>query len=601
MRPIVLLFAGVFLFSLVACSPNELSSSPSFCATPTRACCDCLLPSSSNPTEKAVLDAMWLAAVATAEAQVTRLTRSETPSSALFATPTVTPTVTPRPTSTVWRVEPSVTPVSRLRDSYLIRNQSLPPDFGLGRRYSVMDFSLQRQQMLKETLLSSFQQNQFYVDTDTVFGFWDALEFDWDGDGQTEMALLYSLGQPAFMQFGVALIRADRVIALASHFEEGEYAEYFQVRAIPVSNDKTFLLTQLLTTTSGSGIYPRIYQRMYEFRNGQLKTIWNWQYSGGGRVGWANSWGVFERIRFLHLSGQPERDLLLSRVSSEWADFSGWYDAENIGNYLFYSVSLPGELVFSWNEPAREYQLTHFYDGVHLQRIRPANFFVHAARVNRSLVLDGSLYDWYQVEYIRSLRGYGRGNWGRLPGVYETQAAFDDLFLYLAFRTNPKNRIWLGLDTDLMGDFESDTLNHDDLLFHVELNQENASSCQLTKTALVWPRFASIEVASQPSPEWDTVCIVELRIPLEWLRLKQPLISTTGYALRPRLHPEYDSPYLERNVFTEYYPSAGTLIGFAVIGESAIEPQQNHPQLTFLPFEPGNPTTWGTLLFIADR
>lgn len=91
-----------------------------------------------------------------------------------------------------------------------------------------------------------------------------------------------------------------------------------------------------------------------------------------------------------------------------------------------------------------------------------------------------------------------------------------------------------------------------------------------------------------------------LRIPLAWLGLKPPLVSQPGYALRPQLHPEYDSPYADK-VFTEYYPRPGAVIGFAIIGENQAVLNMLRLEKDYISFQPANPATWGTLLFIADR
>ncbi|GAB4444484.1 MAG: hypothetical protein OHK0041_00800 [Anaerolineales bacterium] len=598
-RTILLFFA--LLMMLSSCLPTGLPSQDKLpCATPTCGPCGCPPPSPSSPEEQAALDAIWTAAVATVEAEVTRLVLSATPTPTVSSTPTTTSTATPRPTSTLWRVEPSVTPVSRLREWKYLTDQSILPDFGLGRRYAAQEFSLEQKRTLQQALLTALEQKQFDTGADPFFDIMDALELDWDKDGQTETALLYSLGRSPFIRFSAAIVRGEEVIALAPELLTGEYVEHFFLRAIPLSTDKIALFVQLLTTTSGSGAYLHMNQRMYLLRDDRLQTIWRWEYAGGGRAGWANAWGNSERIRFLHLSGQPELDLLLSRASSEWADFSGWERNGNPGNYLFHSVALPGELLFSWNETTQTYQLTHFYDGAHLRQIRPADFLVHAARVNHPLQMDGSLYDWYQVEYIGALDGYGLGTWGRSPGVYKIQAAFDDSYLYFTAVTDQKNRLWLGFDTDLTGDFKNQTLDTDDLLFEIALSQEEPPACRLSEASLVWPRRAKIEAAIRPWENWDTFCNIELRIPLEWLGLKTPLVPQSGYALRPLLHPKYDELYAN-NAFTEYHPSAGMLIGFAVIGENEAAMGRNPLNVHFLPLEPRNPTSWGTLLFIADR
>lgn len=585
-RNLPLFFVFMF-FTLAAFGCLDLPAA----ATPTREPYGCLPNNTpSSPEEQAAGSAASTLVAATVNAEAARIALSATPTLNRSLTP-IPPTRTPQPTSTLWRLEPSVTPVSRLRTQQFIIDQNNPPDFGLGRR---RDFSSEEEQTLRRAVLNILEQEDTH-DNEAFFHIWDALELDWDKDGQTETALLYSLDSSPFItRISVAMVRDGQIAALGTDWFKGEYVEHFLLRAIPISADKTALFTQLLTTTSGSGVYPQIYRNMYLWQDGQLRNIWKWEYSGGGRAGWANSWGNFETVRFLHLSGQNELDLLLSRTSGEWAVF------DNPANYLFYNVRLPGELLFSWNERTQTYQLTHFYDGGRLKRIHPADFIVHVPRLTQPLTLDGRFYDWHQIEYMDALNGYGRGNWRRSPGVYEVSAAYDESYLYLGFRAATKTRIWIGLDTALAEDFENETLSEDDFLFELALSEDEPSACRLAQSLLVWSHRVEIEAAAHPWEYSDDFCDIELAIPLNWLPLKLPLVPQPGYALRPQLHPEYDRPYKD-NVFTEYYPRPGALMGFALFGENETVEQQEWLRFDLLPFQPQNPATWGTLLFIADR
>ncbi len=272
-----------------------------------------------------------------------------------------------------------------------------------------------------------------------------------------------------------------------------------------------------------------------------------------------------------------------------------------LGIIFFTALPCLENCSFPGTKTTQTYHLSHFYDGARLRRIRPADFFTYAARVNRPLQIDGSLYDWYQVEYIGALDGYGLGTWGRSPGVYQIQAAFDDSYLYLAFQTNQQTRVWVGFDTSLTGDFENNTLDSDDLLFEIALPQEGDARLPVDDSLLVWPRRAEIEASIRPWENGMLSATSNSAFRSNGWRLKTPLVPYPGYALRPRLHPEKDWPYLNHNGFTEYYPSPGALIGFAVIGENQAAREQNPLKNNFLSFEPRNPATWGTLLFIADR
>lgn len=532
----------------------------------------------------------------TVVAAQTRIALSATPTPTVSITPTITPTYTPRPTSTLWRIEPRITPLSRSRTWRFITDQYILPDNGLGKRLQPQDFSDEQKQTLRTALLAFLEQNYFDTAVDTTqFFIVDALELDWDQDGQTEIAFLYSLGGPPFMRSGLAMTRGEQILNVAPEHLRGDYVKHFILRALPLSREKTALFLQLLTTTAGSGAYPRIEQRIYLWRQNTFQPIWKWGYNGGGRVGTAASWGNFEQLRFLSASQHREAAILLSRSVFEWASF------DNPGNYLFYSVSLPGELFFSWDEQAQAYRLTHFYDGARLIRIRPTDFIVHAPHFTYPLALDGLFYDWYQVEYSTALDGYGHTNWLRSAGLVDVKAAFDQDYLYLFLLAHQKTPIWLAFDTNLQGDFEHEALDDDDLLIQLTLaSEDDPPSCHLQQAELAFPRLQPVEAAALLPIEWDAFCNIELRLPLDWLGLSPPLVARPGYALRPRLHPEYDTFYIGK-LFTEYYPRPGKVIGFAAIGDNLSLKDAPRISLDYLPFNPQNPATWGTLIFIADR
>lgn len=591
-HPLAFLF--LFLFFLAAGILNacgSVSEPPCPTSLPPAALAAC--QAKATQTEAAIYTQVMDTAYAIVRQTMTAAALSATPTPTASPTLTLTSTYTPQPTPTVWRIEPTVTAIARQRSPLALNQPNPLPDFGIGIERSLTQAQTQA---LHLALLEFFEEHNQKPDVDTAFfHIFQALEGDWDRDGQTETVFLYALGSFPYQHFGTAMARGEQILQADLNLWKGEFADSFTLRAVPLSPRQTAILVQLRTVTSGSGVYPEIYRRLYLWGQNRLQTIWDWQYSGGGRAGWANSWANNEQIRFLHLSGQPQLDLLLSRTDSEWAQF------DNPGNYLFYSVHLPGELLFSWDEPSQTYQLSHFYDGGRLTRIRPADFFVHAPRLEHPLTLDGSFYDWYQVEYASELDGYGAGNFSRSAGVLRVRAAFDDSFLYLFLQTHTKTRLWLGFDADLSGDFEAHTLNQDDTLFEIQLSQQDPPSCNVEKAGRVFPQPAALQLVSRPMEFWDAFCQMEIRIPLSDLSLPSNLTPRSGYALRPQLDPQYDNSYAGK-AFTEYYPQPGALIGFAVIGENESAAQNaSRFGLHFLSWQPEDPATWGTLLFIADH
>jgi hypothetical protein len=540
------------------------------------------------------IDAIYTQAAQTAFVQMTEQALSATPTPTASVTPTITATSTPRPTATVWRIEPTVTYVKTLAVQRPRSGRSELTDFGLGRH---IEFSDDDTNLVKSSLLEFFEAKNKPLNNDTYYFYvLNAIELDLDRDGQDEIAVAYQFGQTPWQKFGVAVLRNGKVLDADVDLLDAEFGQVSFV-VVPLDRQKNGLLFKLYTTTTGSGIHPATFYKMYQWQSDRITIAWDWNYYGGGRLGAAFYKFQEERLRLMHLSGKPELDILLSRKADNLSlSFS------NPENYLHYQVDLPGGLVFSWHEDSHSYRLSHFYNGANVSPIRPVDFIAHAPRVAKPIRIDGTTGDWLQVEYLPALDGYGKGTYHRSFGLFSPQLAWDDKWLYFTLAAHPYSLIYLAFDTDLQSDFEVGELNEDDYLFEIDmrpLTDEMALQPCLGYTARqIHPHPAKMDVATSVLGNSIQHCQVEGRISLRSLGITTAPVRYPGYALQvlPTTLTGIEKTY----PFTLYRPSSGKLIGFAVFAENEIS-AQSYQTNQFLSFSPHDPTTWGTLIFISDR
>ena len=571
--------------------------------------CDITLPADEFAACQNIQEQALSAALTLVAQTATSAALSATPTPTASATPTMTPTRTPVPTSTVWRVEPVSTPVAKTYKPLDYFGVEDLPSFGMGKRWEThppIDYDGDGKADFFDQLytkLTSEESNEFHQalmtfwDTHGIapeidasqFAVLDALDIDLDRDGKRETAFAYVLGESPSAVFGVAVMRDGQILDSTPLDWQGEYVREMRLIGVPISSRQIALLAHLTTVVGGSGIYPRIYRRLLTFEENKLRIVWDWEYFGGGRGGAGFQHYQNEKIRFVNLTGQPEANLLLSRASEQIS-----LSADNPANYLNYALQLPGELVFSWADG--EYLLTHFYDDGSLVPIRPLHFITHAPKMDTPLTLDGDKNDWYQVEYRDTLQGFGEETGYRSAGLRSFRMAWDETSLYYSIYADPNSTVWLALDMDLQGDFDSRALDDDDRLFRFQL--KDGIKCMLTESAFIHPSYKPLAVQNMPPTFPYGECVIEGNIPFSDLGNPPSLSPSSGFILRTQ---PFKKDYIATNfLFSQYFPIAEKIIGFALFAENKNSAILLNPE-KLLPFDPQDPTTWGTLIFISDR
>ncbi len=609
------LFGGACAFPM----PQILSSTP----TSDVSCqpCGCgggepPCPTSLPPDELATCQSALTQAFSVASTIVAQTATSI----ALSATPTptasVTPTRTPVPTSTVWRVQPVATSVTTTYEYLDIYGVDDLPSFDLGSRWKTHSFDengdnkpdrflytvlkVEQEQRWRQSLLeflmkrgdiSQIEHNAFVV--------LDALDIDLDRDGKRETAFAYHLGQNPPFAFGIAVMRGEQILDSTPLDWKWGYVQEMRLIGVPISSRQNAILSHLTTVTGGSGIYPYIYRRLLTLEEDKLRIAWDWQYFGGARAGASYFQFANEKVEFKRLTNQPYVDILLSREAE------GFDLPDNPANSRYYNVQFPGRLVFSWDE--EKYNLSHYYDGKFLTPIRASDFVLHAPRIDTSFCdknrTSGCIIR--QIEYRDALDGYGVGISRRSLEVTPYGLAWDEKSLYInlsVFPPTPNKKhstVWIGLDTDLQGDFDSHALNEDDRLLKIEI--EDAAHCDKDLSVqMVYPGVLSLPFENYTQLE---SCNLELAIPLDTLGLAIPETAQPAKILRFKNNMFYLG---DSNLFLhQYFPQPTKVIGFAMFSENTEEEiataLERQSWLHLLPFDPQDPTTWGTLIFISDR
>ncbi len=604
-RVVVFLAAGIFTLAVIGVILSFFFTSPEYPTSLSSA--DVATGQAGITQTLQAINTQAYAAASTMLAQtVTSAALSATPTPTASATPTVTPTRTPVPTSTVWRVEPVATPATAHYEHLDIFGGDDLPSYGIGGRWETYSFdedfdgnpdrflytklTNEQKEAWRQSLLDFLKKRGDAPSVDTSgFAVLDALDIDLDLDGKRETVFSYQFGESPSAVFGVVVMRDGQILDSTPLDWQGEYAREMRLIGVPISSHQIALLAHLTTVVGGSGIYPRIYRRLLTLEENKLRIAWHWEYFGGGRGGAGFQQYENEKIRFVNLTGQPEVNLLLSRAAEQTS-----LPIDNPANYLDYALQLPGELVFSWMNG--EYRLTHFYDSDSLVPVRPLHFITHAPKLDTPLTLDGDKNDWYQVEYRDTLNGYGEETGSRSPGLRSFRMAWDETSLYYSIYADPNSTVWLALDMDLQSDFDSRALDDDDRLFRFQL--KDGIKCMLTESAFIHPSYKPLAVQNMPPTFPYGECVIEGNIPFSDLGNPPSLSPSSGFILRTQ---PFKKDYIATNfLFSQYFPVAEKIIGFALFAENKNSAILLNPE-KLLPFDPQDPTTWGTLIFISDR
>ncbi len=321
----------------------------------------------------------------------------------------------------------------------------------------------------------------------------------------------------------------------------------------------------------GVGVYLDGQTILYRWDGRAFVPIWQRTTAGGGRQGAGFGSRMGEAVWLEDVDGNGQAEILLKHIEG-MQDTVWTYRAVN------YLLQLPGALAFRWDGEA--YVPGYFVDEGRVIPVRPRLPLIFAPRLSYPLIADGDLSDWAQIEYWHSLELKREHGLSR-PGA---TVAWDEQFLYLTAEVVPGQILTIALDTDLSGDFGNVALNADDVLLEAAL----PASLDCQNPVIIRLRYPQQETlraqaAARPLPYAAPFCTLELAIPLDTLGLdERTLVPEIGWVIGG----------LEPDDLREYHPRAGQIIGFAI----AVNGRGSTPG-----FRPDDPTTWSTLIFIADR
>jgi hypothetical protein len=411
------------------------------------------------------------------------------------------------------------------------------------------------------------------------------VQADADGDGQVETLLAYLIhpryGEVMWDRFpngllGLAIFGADDSLRARFPEETLEFLSNLNVTVQPVAlaPNQPGLLFYRERTLQGSGAIWNDDLVLYRWDAGVWRQAWQGLIAGGGAQGAGQSGRVADAAWLEDVDGDAQAELLFHRTVRQLATGpaaplpSRW--TQN------YTLALPGAVALRFD--GTTYTPAYLVTARGQTRIRPRQPLFYAPRLSQPVVLDGDPSDWEQIEYHRQLT-FAVG--GSSPSLL--RVAWDDLNLYLAAPVTADRAVLIALDTDLAGDFSSAALDADDWL--LELVFPVVPRCAGPVTAhVLHPPQAAIDVraAIRPAPQ-HTDCELELAIPLATLGLDgRSLVRTPGWVA--------GSP--DPQAGRDYRPTAGRVMGLAAGDETR--------PLT-APFRRDDPTTWTTLVFMADR
>ena len=128
-------------------------------------------------------------------------------------------------------------------------------------------------------------------------------------------------------------------------------------------------------------------------------------------------------------------------------------------NYLLHE---PGSFVYKWD--ASSYPLAFLLEKSTLQPIRPNQPVSFAPRLSQAHAPDWKSPNIAQLEYGRGANNLVYGDDRVSPFIWY---AWSDGALYIRINTTLRSTIFIGLDSDLSGDFNDLALNGDDFTLQV--------------------------------------------------------------------------------------------------------------------------------------
>jgi len=423
----------------------------------------------------------------------------------------------------------------------------------------------------------------------------EIIEFDLDADGRPETLWTYRL-DPIYKESTLApvyelwltILDADGRLLWQEPIQNIETLCSLSVSTTPVQlgPGSTGLLVHRMSQNNACRGGPLGRAILYGWREGRLVRLLDRMVSNSGAGRGAS---IFrESISLRDVDGDGWAEVLLS---DRYKFFT--MDGRTTvayGRYPSYEFYWPGTLALRRDTDSSSCLPAYYMNGEQRTSIRSSWPIVFAPRLSQPLVVDGYQNDWWQVEY---------NVWDPLRIENDTvdlilrpsplpAVSWDDQMLYLVTdRTGPGRTIIITLDTDLSGDSSDATLSEDDFVFVLTVPEPRPTDDEQRD---VVPVRTLNSGGKQVDVQAVTVLsrarnqrILEIAIPLDQIGLNSAaLVPIPGWVGGSA------GGIGER----EYHPRAGQAIGLAVDVSGWASSDA---------YLVDNPTTWNTLIFIADR
>lgn len=410
-----------------------------------------------------------------------------------------------------------------------------------------------------------------------------AFAYDLDNSGNLESLLVYLVhpvyGDPSWDNFpngriGLAMFDTQDNLAWSTTSDLPPFLERLSVHARPAQQSLTDpgLLLEENVTLQGSDSNQTGQAILYRWDGNTLSPVWQWATQASSQKGADFQQGYQDQVQLADGNGDSHQEVLVSRqITSR--------DMTQPEAPINANLTLPGTLTFQWT--GQTYTPGAYDSGKQLVPIHPWALIGFAPRVTQAITVDGNTLDWQQLEYFRGPPLEISG--GQPALTLGAHVAWDTQNLYVTGQGAPGQTITLAFDSDLMGDFNNTRLDGDNVVLKAAIPSDATCTGVMGVTELnLGAAVRGLQAAAQLSTTPGT-CSYEVGIPLSVISLApRTLVPNPGWVQGSSVPTEQRA----------YHPNAGQVIGFAV----AVDGHGSTPT-----FQEANPTTWATLVFMADR
>ena len=395
---------------------------------------------------------------------------------------------------------------------------------------------------------------------------------DLNRDGRNETLLVYGVTSPvktfSIAGAGLAIYDAEDHLTWKSDFQRFPAGEVeASVRMVELTPGESGILFQYVAVENANGGHRQGQAILYRWNGLTIQPVWQKVIVSGGTTGFGFGGRLAGTVWLEDIDHDHRQEILVQEAA-------GMQDAQLGINYLLHK---PGSFVYKWD--GSSYSLVFLLEKSTLQPIRPNQPVSFAPRLGHAHAPDWKSPNIAQLEYGRGANNLVYGDDRVSPFIWY---AWSDGTLYIRINTTLRSTIFIGLDSDLNGDFNDSALNGDDFTLQVAAPATDCAS-QPAQIIVLHPAEGIRGLVSSSGLGPTTYdCSIEIAVPLQALGLApSTLIQDTGWMTDGEggMH--------------QYFPVAGRAIGLAG--------WYNNPGTSQTASSETDPTTWGTLIFMADQ